>query len=131
MKNVTKVIAFVLVAVLCVAMLASCAPASDPDKAVEALKKNGYTAEKMDGTILELATAGLGIKNVTAVVSGMNEDGEVVSIFYFEDSASASDAFEAIEEEMKESDDEDTKIIVKKSGKMIYGGTEAAIKAAR
>ena len=44
MKKFVKILSLSLVAVMLLAMLASCAPASDPGKAVEALKAEGYTA---------------------------------------------------------------------------------------
>ena len=54
MKKFAQFISLALVAVMCVALLASCAPASDPDKAEKALKDAGYTAA-VDKKILPAA----------------------------------------------------------------------------
>ena len=42
MKKFAKVMSVALVAVLALAVLVACAPASNPKKAAEALDKNGY-----------------------------------------------------------------------------------------
>ena len=54
MKKFVKILSLSLVAVMLLAMLASCAPASDPDKAVEALKAEGYTTFR-DNTVFPTA----------------------------------------------------------------------------
>lgn len=135
MKKFVKIMSVALVAVMCLALLVACGPTpnSDPDKAVESLKKNGYTATK-DTIATPAALALIGIKGVDCAVTGVkkeNDDVETVTIIYFIDSAAAKAAWEGVKkyaEDDDESDDSDWSI--NKSGAMIYYGTSAAIKAA-
>ena len=73
MKKFAQLISLALVAVMCVALLASCAPASDPAKAEKALKDAGYTAVK-DTTITPAVYKRLIGKNVEAVLTGTKTD---------------------------------------------------------
>ena len=134
MKKIVKLVSLVLVAVMCVAVFASCAPASDPDKAEAALKDAGYTAAK-DTTLVPAAmklTTGV---NVDAVVTGTKTaDGKTdhVTIVYFADKADAKTAYEKLTDtanEDKEKDDTDW--VFKQAGNIVYWGTSAAVKAAR
>ncbi len=132
MKTFAKILCLSLVAVMLCATLASCAPASDPDKAVSALKDAGYTAGK-DTTIIPAALTVLGVKGIDAVISG-TKSGEHVTVIYFTDSDSAKNAEEKVtkyvdDEEKDEKDDSDW--VFKRSGKMIYWGTKNAVKDAR
>ena len=135
MKKFVKVLALTLVLVMSVAMLASCgAPNKDPEKALEALKENEYTAAK-DSTIIPVALALVGVKDIDCVVSGtakIDDKLEHVTIIYFEDKDAAEAAWEKVQEyaEDKKSD-EDTDWVIKKSGAMIYYGTSAGVKAAK
>ncbi len=136
MKNVAKIVALALVAVMCVALLASCAPASDPKKAEAALDENDYTVVLVDNeTALKAAELLAGIDDLVATVSGTKKEGDKllhVSIYYFEDSEAASEAYDKLADDSdKEKNEEDTDWVFKKSGKMVYFGNEAAIKAAR
>ena len=136
MKKFTKIAAVALVAIMALAMLVACGPASDPDKAIAALKKHEYTAAK--DTVVSAALKLIGV-NVEAVVSGSKtvKDGdkaklETVTIVYFTDSSAAKDAFSKVEDYAKKQNKEnDSDWTVKQSGAMIYWGTSAAIKAAR
>ena len=136
MKKFAKIMAVALVVVLALAALVACAPNSNPDKAVESLKKNGYTAIK--DTALATVLKALGIKGLEAVVSGSKsvEDGdskklETVTIVYFTDSAAAKDAWEKLEDYANKQQGDSKDWTVAQSGAMIYWGTSAAIKAAR
>lgn len=135
MKKFVKVLALTLVLVMSVAMLASCgAPNKDPEKALEALKENEYNAAK-DSTIIPVALALVGVKDIDCVVSGtakIDDKLEHVTIIYFEDKDAAEAAWEKVQEyaEDKKSD-EDTDWVIKKSGAMIYYGTSAGVKAAK
>ncbi len=137
MKKTLKVLAFALTFVLLALALTSCAPKSDPDKALAALKKKEYSAAK-DTTIIPAALTLLGVKGVDCVVSGSksvedkdgNKDVETVTIVYFTDKSSANDAWDAVKEYAEKDKDDDSDWSVKKSGKMIYWGTSAGIKAA-
>lgn len=130
MKKMIRTLALVLILALSVCALASCAPASDPDKAMAALDKNGYHPIKLDGGSYE---------GCIAVVSGtkIETTGNSVvvnsaNIYYFEDSKSANDAWEALQGKAEDDKkDDESNWILKKSGKMIYWGTKDGIAAAR
>ena len=138
MKKFAKIMAVALVAVMALAVLVACGPASDPQKAIDALKKHEYTAAK-DTVVVPAALALAGVKGVDTVVSGSKsvKDGdktkvETVTIVYFTDAKAAKEAWSKVEEYAnKENKDKDSDWTVKQSGAMIYWGTSAAIKAAR
>ncbi len=135
MKHTLRMIALSLVLVMSVLVLASCGgPNSDPDKALAALKENGYTAAESD-TIAVAALTLAGIKNVQSVVSGsakIDDKFETVTILYFADSDAADAVWEKAQEyaEDEKDDAEDSDWVCEKSGAMIYFGTKAAVKAA-
>lgn len=135
-KSIIKVLALVLVVVMSCTLLVACAPAKDPADAKAALEKNGYTATKIDNE--GLAAIGFaiftaaGIEDLKSVVSGTNDDGEHVTIFYFEDADAANDEWEDVQKYADgEKDDEESDWVLKKSGNMIYFGTKAGVKAAK
>ena len=141
MKTFAKILCLSLVAVMLCATLASCAPAAKAEDAVAALKDNGYTAEKSEyaGAI---GLAALGIKGVDSVVMGTKTEKvddkdklQAIMIIYFTDADAAKTAEEKVQkysdDEKKENKDEDSDWVFKRSGKMIYFGTKAAVKAAR
>lgn len=134
-KTIIKILTLTLVAVMVCAVLASCGgPNADPDKALAALKDNGYTAEKVDSTIgLALFSwAGKDIKAIVSGTKGLEDITNSVVIIYYETTDAANAAWDDVKEYVdKNDDDEDSEFIVKKSGKMIYMGTEEAIKAAQ
>ena len=133
MKKFIRALSLLLVCVFCVALLASCAPASDPDKAVSALKDNGYTAAK-DATILPAAYKLVTGKSISAVVSGTKiADGktDTVTIVYFESSKDAKDSFESLSKEADEDKKDESDWVCKQSGSLIYWGTKDGVKAAR
>ena len=139
MKKFAKVMVLMLVVVMSLALLVSCAPNSNPDKAVEALKKNGYTGGK-DSTVVPALLTIAQVKGVDCVVSGTktaeDKDGnkkiETVTIVYFTSSDTANDAWEKMQKFSDEQNkDKNSDWTVAKSGAMIYYGTDAAIKAAR
>lgn len=132
MKKFAQFISLALVAVMCVALLASCAPASDPDKAVAALKDAGYVAGKDTG--LSAVISALTGNKLSAVVSGTKTD-ETVYILYYETADDAKSAYEssALKKyfDGKKENKEETDYVYAKSGKMVYFGTKTAIKDAR
>lgn len=134
MKKTIKLIALTLVLALSILTLASCLPpSSDPEKAIDALKDNDYKAVE-DDTVLPLIFAGLGIKDVDVVVTGtavIDDKIEHVTIIYFEDAEAAKAAWDDVKEyaEEEDKDEEDTDWTIGKFGKMIWYGTEDAIKA--
>lgn len=133
MKKFTKILALTLVLVMSVVMLASCGgPNADPDKAVDALKDNGYEASQ-DKRMVPVLSALIGIEKLESVVSAVKADDEfdAITIFYFEDKAAANDAWDKVEDYINDEIDDDADWIVKKSGAMIYAGSKDAIKAAK
>ena len=137
MKKLTKILSLVLLVVMCLTVLTACAPNSDPDKAVEALEKNGYRAGKDEGLLTGIAS--LGLKGLKCIVSGSksveDKDGEKklehVTIYYFYDAESAEAAFEKLQDKSEADKDSEEDWVFKQSGAMIYYGTNAAVKAAR
>ena len=134
MKKTLQFIALALVLVLSVVTLASCLPPNmDPEKAIDSLKENDFKAAE-DDTLLPLVFAGLGIKDVDVVVTGtaiIDNKLEHVTIIYFEDAEAAKEAWEDVKEyaEKEDKEEEDTDWTIAKFGKMIWYGTETAIKA--
>lgn len=137
MKNSIKVLAFVLTFVMLALTLVSCAPKSDPDKAKAALEKKEYTVLKTNGYLDGVASALLGKeKTVDATVSATktvkdkdgNDKTESVVIIYYVSKDAANDAWAEIKKNYEKDNDSDW--AVGKSGKMIWYGTKAAIKAA-
>lgn len=134
MKKYAQLISLALVAVMCVALLASCAPASDPDKAVAALKDAGYTAVK-DTNLTPAAYKVLTGTNISAVVTATKTDDDKnvqsVTIVYFENAKDAKTAYEKLEDKSNEEKKDESDWVFAKSGKMVYWGTKTAVKEAR
>ena len=138
MKKTVRILALSLVFVMLALVLVACAPKSDPDKAVSALKKNEYSAGQ-DKVVIPAAIKLLTGKNVDSVVTGTkvvedkngNKKTESVTIVYFATKDDANDSWEDMKdyaEDQNKNKEDDWQ--VKKSGKMIYFGTKNAIKAA-
>ena len=108
---------------------------NDPDKAKAALEKNDYTAVKTNGYVSGVVSALLGGEStIDATVTGTKDikdaDGkttktESVTIIYYKTSADAKEAWKSWSEA-----DRDRYEVAKCSGRMIYFGTKAAVKAA-
>ena len=139
MKKFAKVMALAMVAVLSLAALVACGPASDPNKAEAALKENGYAPTHLNGTISTGVTAGiLGLKgeDVTDIVFAINKDGDGIIAIYCKDSATAKSVLSKAQENLKKIEETlqikfEGESNVQRSGKVLYTGTEAGIKAAR
>lgn len=138
MKKFAKIAALALVVVMSLAMLVACAPNSNPDKALEALKKNGYTAAK-DANVVPAALTLVGVKGVDTVISGTKSSGEGddakvdhVTVIYFASADQAKTAWDKVKSYAeKDKDSKDSDWTITQSGKMIYYGTKAGIAAAR
>ena len=138
MKKFPKIAALALVVVMSLAMLVACAPNSNPDKALEALKKNGYTAAK-DANVVPAALTLVGVKGVDTVISGTKSSGEGddakvdhVTVIYFASADQAKAAWDKVKSYAeKDEDSKDSDWTITQSGKMIYYGTKAGIAAAR
>lgn len=138
MKKFTKVLALVLVTVFAALAMVACAPNSNPEKAEKALKEEGYVAVRLTGALLSATELVLGCSHgdIVAIVSGTkkNEDKiDTVQIIYFKDSSAAKSAWDKAKVYLEDKTKEDTEsdVTIEKSGKMIYGGTKAGIKAAQ
>ena len=136
-KTFAKILAFSLVAIMMCSALVACSlfgPNSDPEKAKEALEDADYEVLYASNAVEAVFLGGWYDGCEAAIAAG--KDDEAIWIWYFEDKDDAADAWEKglkdyaeeIEEEAKE---EDVDVVVKKSGKMIYIGTKAAVKAAK
>ena len=138
MKKFAKIAALALVVVMSLAMLVACAPNSNPDKALEALKKNGYTAAK-DANVVPAALTLVGVKGVDTVISGTKSSGEGddakvdhVTVIYFASADQAKAAWDKVKSYAeKDEDSKDSDWTITQSGKMIYYGTKAGSAAAR
>ena len=130
MKKTIKVIALAMVALMLMLALVSCGakPNADPDKAVEALKANGYNATKSSGDEDEGITA-----TVVAYSADMKQN---VSIAYCKDEASAEKQYEDAKasidglKEIAEAAGMEYNYEVGISGTVVWMGTPDAIKAA-
>lgn len=138
MKNALRLIAVAMVTVMLCLTLASCGgPNADPDDALAALKDNGITWATKDSTIIPGILKLAGVDGVDCVVSGtgkIEDDYAHVTIIYFEEKDDANDAWEKIQEDsedQKKNADDESDWVCKKSGKMIYYGTKAAVDAAK
>ena len=135
MKKTLRILSIILVFALmlgCVMALASCTnakddekketkPYSDPEKAAEALENAGYTVRLLTDEDY------LNEQGIEATIYAVNGDGEMISIAYYFDSDEAKEGYEEAKEEREDLGD---KYEVGKSGKMVWMGTKAAIKAA-
>ncbi len=133
-KSIVKVLALSLAVMMCVALVACGAPASNPDDAEKALKDNGYVVVRVDdeglGGLAMAAFKLAGIDNVATVITGTNGD-EAITIFYFDEAADANAEWEDVQKWSDDESDDDSDWVLKKSGKMIYAGTKNAVKAAK
>lgn len=137
MKKTISIVCLLALAVSCLFVFASCgAPNSDPNEALAALKENGITWAAKDTTIVPIGLKLAGVEGVDCVVSGTGKIDDKyahVTIVYFKDSDSAKAAWEKTKEyaESKKDKEAESDWVCDKSGKMIYWGTEDAIKAAK
>ena len=135
MKKSIRFLALSMVTVmLCVSLVSCGGPNANPDKALEALKKNDITWATKDTLVTPIALRSLGVDDIDTVVSGTGkiEDKYAhITIVYFEDKEDAKEAWETVQKyaDSKKTDGDDW--VCKKSGKMIYFGTKEAIKAAK
>ena len=136
MKKSIRILALAMVTVMLCLTLASCGgPNTDPDKALESLKDNGISWAGKDTIVIPLSLGALGVDDIDTVVSGTGEiDGKYahITIVYFKESKDAKDAWEKVQKYADDKKNDDASDwVCKKSGKMIYFGTKAAIKAAK
>lgn len=125
MNKKLKLTALIALIAVCCICLVACVPAN-PDKAISNLEKAGYTAGK-DSKVIPAALAVAQVKGIDCVVTGLNGK-DYVTLVYFTDKKSADAAYDKVESYAKK---EDKESVIKKSGKVIYYGTEAGIKAVK
>lgn len=136
MKKFAKITAVVLVAVMALAVLVACGPASDPKKAEKALKDNGYTVVAVIGADGALVQAGL---DAIAVAAGLekgdiiatvtaNKGSDGISITYFKSASAAKSFWNDKKDDLEKKEDD---WVVKCSGSIIYAGTKQAVKDAK
>ena len=126
MKKLLTLTLSILLAFSCLALTA-CMP-SKPEKAKANLEDAGYTVVVTESeAVLNLTATTLGLKNgsLTAIVAGTN-GGAAISIYYCVDNATASD----LEEQLDDKYDDDG-VEVDRLGKIVWVGTETAIKDAQ
>ena len=125
MKKILSAILACVLVLGCVFALASCGgPNKDPEAAKKALEDAGYT--------VRLATEGLGA-DLEAYLSASKVDGENyerITIAYCANSSVASEQYDAAKESLEAAGDEAEGYTAGRSGKVVWMGTDAAIKAA-
>lgn len=144
MKKFSKILAIIFVVVLATLSMVACAPSKNPEKALQSLRDNGYDAAMLtkstqtdpffeltfDKIASKICTSVDERDSLVAVVSGVKSgEGETITILYFDSKDSMekrwNDARVYLEKETYK------ELVVERSGKIIYVGTKAAIKAAR
>ena len=132
MKKIIKLLAMALV-VLSLTFVFACAPSSSPTKARDSLEKNGYSvALSRDAFSLAITEGLLNLDGDLVAVITAAKEGDAITIIYFEEAEEARECFKLFGDDLKDfiETETDAEILVKQSGKMIYIGTKAAIKAA-
>ena len=128
-KSIVRIFALSLVAIIMCVTLASCAaPNADPKKAEASLKEAGYVVVLNEGG--GLISGALLPKGVSATLIAY-KDGEYLAVSYYEDTDALNKAWEEAQDEAAKLEDKYEGVVCKKSGKMIYIGTEQAIKDAK
>ena len=131
MKKFAQLISLALVAVMCVALLASCAPASDPAKAEKALNDAGYTVDATAITLLVKAATGSVKTVVSATKTDNDKNVQHVTIVYFYSAEDAKTAYEKLQSVSDKEKKDESDWVFAKSGTMVYWGTKTAVKDAR
>ena len=99
MKKTLKIFVLMLIAILALTALVACGGdkyPTNPDKAKEALEKDGYEVEEADASDIAFWAELLGVEasDITAIFEGWEEStGKIVVLFYFKDSAAADKAW--------------------------------------
>ena len=135
MKKFAKITAVVLVAIMALAVLVACGPASNPKKAAKALEDKKYVVSAVIGAdssakqlVLDGIAKGAGLEagDIIATVTATNGD-EGISITYFKNASAAKTFWDKNKDSIEKKDG----WVTKRSGSIIYTGTEQAVKDAR
>ena len=121
MKKAIKGLAVTATTFAAVATLAACVPGT-ADKAKTKLEKAGYKVEIADSESLSFMASMLGVNDLESVMEA-SKDSEYVMVYYFSTTDSAKKFYDDVKKEAEDADD-----IIKRSGKVVYGGTETAVK---
>lgn len=141
MKKVVKILAFIMAVLMCIFAVVACSsdkdaeganamkPNTDPNKVKQALEGKEYMVTVVDdGTVLET----LGVSGLSSVISAVSNDKkDALAVYYFKDSDSAKKSYDVLKAEAEKSKKTYGNVSVGIFGKMIWYGTETAIKAAK
>ena len=139
MKRTIRILSLALCLALFALALVACGPKSDPEKAKKALEKNGYTIDSAVDYLAGLATAITGNKTIDTTLTAHKDvedkDGntktQFITIVYYKTAADAKADWENAKKDAEDDKQgEDSDWVVARSGRMIYWGTKAAVKAA-
>lgn len=142
MKNLMKTLILSCLALILLLTAVACArPSDDPKEAAASLKSNGYTvwvkseSEAMENGYKSFANKlkesyeiDVEEENIVEAIYAYKDSDDIV-IIYFDSEDIAISVLRKIKENIVNLDDED--FVCDRSGSMIFGGTEAAIKAAK
>ena len=148
MKKFTKkLICFTLCVLMCMSALTSCASIpfrkakKDADKLTEKLDDAGYEAYAVSGSLLDYLEDTLeetyGVVGAKAVVTASDaENDETGGIFFICENGidamkSKSGLKDYVKENPDEFEDEEERIVVRRSGKLVYVGSAKAWRAAK
>lgn len=123
MKKTLRLTSLALVLMM-VLTLTSCVPGTST-KAKEKMEKKEYTVIELAGTPAETAWKVFGIEGVTASITA-TKGSDLVKALYFNKSSDAKKVMEKVEKYV--GDKEEKGSAIKRSGKVIYFGTEQAMK---
>lgn len=126
MKKALKITGIIaVIAILCVCLVA-CIP-NDYSKAEKNLKDEGYVAFSSTGLSAALKLAGIETEAIVVGAKGTDS----IALVYCKNSSVAKDKYNEIKEILVKFMDDGDEMPIKRSGKVIYIGTDAAIKAAK
>lgn len=128
-KTIVRILALSLVAIMmCFALVACAAPNADPKKAEASLKDAGYIVVLNEGGgLISGALLPDGVKATLVAY----KDGEYLAVSYYDDTKALNEAWENAQDEAEKLEEKYEGVVCKKSGKMIFIGTEQAIKDAK
>ena len=138
MKKVVKILALIMAVLMCIFAVVACSsdkdadamkPNTDPNKVKQALEGKEYMVTVVDdGTVLET----LGVSGLSSVISAVSNDKkDALAVYYFKDSDSAKKSYDVLKAEAEKSKKTYGNVSVGIFEKMIWYGTETAIKAAK
>lgn len=145
-KKIALISTILALALVCSVLLAACGPASDPATAKDNLKKEGYSATvyDSDNAFVKVGLSLFGLEKVAQVLVASkyaDDSFEFLTVLYFDSAKDANEMVEKAKEYAKDQEKDQEKDQKKKegevewtfgkSGKMIWFGTKAAVKAAR